>query len=67
VLGFWGLFFLVPIMREIEIKIGVTPYGVGILTASIILAFMIFAIFSFNWQGCYASCSKRAQGSSFLL
>jgi phosphate transport system permease protein len=41
VLGFWGLFFLVPIMREIEIKIGVTPYGVGILTASIILAFMI--------------------------
>jgi len=41
VLGFWGLFFLVPIMREIEIKLGVTPYGVGILTASIILAFMI--------------------------
>jgi phosphate transport system permease protein len=41
VLGFWGLFFLVPIMREVEIKLGVTPYGVGILTASIILAFMI--------------------------
>jgi phosphate transport system permease protein len=41
VLGFWGLFFLVPIMREIEIKLGVTPYGVGILTSSIILAFMI--------------------------
>jgi phosphate transport system permease protein len=41
VLGFWGLFFLVPIMREIEIELGVTPYGVGILTASIILAFMI--------------------------
>lgn len=41
VLGFWGLFFLVPLVREFEIKIGVTPYGVGILTASIILAFMI--------------------------
>ncbi|WP_235894746.1 phosphate ABC transporter permease subunit PstC [Candidatus Thermokryptus mobilis] len=41
VLGFWGLFFLVPVMREIEIKLGVTPYGVGILTASVVLAFMI--------------------------
>ncbi len=41
VLGFWGLFFLVPIVREIEIKLGVTPFGVGILTASVILAFMI--------------------------
>ncbi|MCS7230354.1 MAG: phosphate ABC transporter permease subunit PstC [Candidatus Kryptonium sp.] len=41
VLGFWGLFFLVPLVREFEMKIGVTPYGVGILTASLILSFMI--------------------------
>lgn len=41
VLGFWGLFFLVPLVREVEMKIGVTPYGVGILTASLILSFMI--------------------------
>ncbi len=41
VLGFWGLFFLVPLVREIEIALNVPPYGVGILTASIILAFMI--------------------------
>lgn len=41
VLGFWGLFFLVPLVREFEIKIGVTAYGVGIFTASVILAFMI--------------------------
>ncbi len=39
--GFWGLLFLVPIVRNIEIKFGVIPYGVGILTSSIILAIMI--------------------------
>jgi phosphate transport system permease protein len=39
--GLWGLFFLVPIVRKMEISMGVMPYGVGILTASIILAIMI--------------------------
>jgi phosphate transport system permease protein len=39
--GFWGLFIMVPIVRYIEIKLGVTPYGVGMLTSSLILAIMI--------------------------
>lgn len=39
--GFWGLSVLVPAMRKFEIGIHVTPYGVGILTSSIILAVMI--------------------------
>ena len=39
--GFWGLFVLVPLVRSLEIKMGVTPYGIGILTASLILAVMI--------------------------
>jgi phosphate transport system permease protein len=39
--GFWGLFIMVPIVRYIEIQLGVTPYGVGMLTSSIILAIMI--------------------------
>ncbi len=39
--GFWGLYFLVPIIREVEMAIDVPPYGVGILTASIILAIMV--------------------------
>jgi len=39
--GFWGLFFLVPLVRFLEIKIGVTPYGVGIFTSAVILAIMI--------------------------
>ncbi len=39
--GFWGLFVLVPIVRSIEIKLGFIPYGVGVASASIILAIMI--------------------------
>ncbi|MGD0232596.1 MAG: phosphate ABC transporter permease subunit PstC [Syntrophorhabdales bacterium] len=39
--GFWGLAFLVPAMRFVEITLGVVPYGVGILTASLILSVMI--------------------------
>jgi len=41
VYGFIGLFFLVPVMRFIQQLIGVTPFGVGILTSSILLAFMV--------------------------
>lgn len=39
--GFWGLFVLVPIVRSIQIKMGITPYGIGIFTSSVILAIMI--------------------------
>ncbi|HJY23239.1 MAG TPA: phosphate ABC transporter permease subunit PstC [Hanamia sp.] len=39
--GFWGLFVLVPIVRVIETKLNVPPYGVGIFTSSVILAIMI--------------------------
>lgn len=39
--GFWGLFVLVPLVRVIELKLNVPPYGVGIFTSSLILAIMI--------------------------
>src|ERR1039457_3405567 len=39
--GFWGMFVLVPIVRSFEMKTGLTPYGVGIFTSSVILAIMI--------------------------
>ena len=39
--GLWGLFLLVPAVRFVEMKIGVAPHGVGILTSSLILAIMI--------------------------
>lgn len=39
--GLWGLFFLMPIVRTIEMQLRVTPHGVGILTSALILAIMI--------------------------
>jgi phosphate transport system permease protein len=39
--GFWGLFVLVPLVRELEMKLHVAPYGVGIFTSAVILAIMI--------------------------
>jgi phosphate transport system permease protein len=39
--GFWGLLVLVPLVRTLEMKVGVLPYGIGILTASLVLAMMI--------------------------
>ncbi len=41
VYGFIGLFFLVPIMRAAQMALSMPPYGVGILTAAVLLAFMI--------------------------
>lgn len=39
--GFWALVVLVPMVRSLETKVGAAPYGVGILTASLVLAVMI--------------------------
>jgi len=39
--GFWGLFVLVPLVRTLEIKLQIMPFGVGVFTASIVLAVMI--------------------------
>jgi phosphate transport system permease protein len=41
VYGFWGLFVFVPFFRDIELKLNILPYGVGILSSSIVLAIMI--------------------------
>jgi len=39
--GFWGLFVLVPIVRDFELMIDVPPYGVGIAVSALVLAIMI--------------------------
>src|ERR1051326_5554798 len=39
--GFAGIFILVPLVRDWEMKLGVAPLGVGILTSSIILSVMV--------------------------
>jgi phosphate transport system permease protein len=39
--GFWGLFFLVPIVRSFESNLGLPPLGIGIFTTSLLLFMMI--------------------------
>jgi len=39
--GLWGLFFLMPMVRVIEARLGVPPHGVGIFTSALILAVMV--------------------------
>src|SRR5690606_35593351 len=39
--GFWGLFVLVPWIRGFELQFGIVPYGVGLMTAAIVLAIMV--------------------------
>lgn len=39
--GFWGLFVLVPLVRMLQVKLDIAPYGVGIFTSSLVLAIMI--------------------------
>jgi phosphate transport system permease protein len=39
--GFWGFFVLVPMVRVLEAKIGAPTYGVGIFSASLVLAIMV--------------------------
>ena len=41
VFGFWGLFVLVPIIRDFQVAIGVEAYGVGIFSSAIVLSIMI--------------------------
>jgi phosphate transport system permease protein len=41
IFGFWGLFVLVPVVRALQIKLGVPPFGVGVFTSSVVLAVMI--------------------------
>lgn len=50
IFGYWGLMVLVPLVRELELKllpvgqslgIEILPYGVGVLTSSLVLAVMI--------------------------
>jgi len=44
--GLWGLSFLAPLIRKIEIALEIPPYGVGIMTASLVLAIMIIPYLS---------------------
>lgn len=39
--GFWGIVFLVPVVQKLQTALSVTPSGVSIFTASLVLSVMI--------------------------
>jgi len=39
--GLWALFYLVPVVRWFEMRIGAPPFGLGFPTAALVLAIMI--------------------------
>ncbi len=39
--GFWGLAVMVPLVRQLEVKLGVDPIGMGIFSSALILAVMV--------------------------
>ena len=41
IFGFWGFFVLVPLIRTLQIKLGIMPNGVGLFSASLVLSIMI--------------------------
>lgn len=41
IFGFWGFFVLVPLIRSLEMRLGLPAVGLGILPTSLILAMMI--------------------------
>jgi phosphate transport system permease protein len=66
--GFWGIFFLVPIMRGLYDLIGVeNSTGRGILTASVILAIMVVPyIAAITYDVCRAVPQSQRQGALAL-
>ena len=46
VIGLWALAFLFPIIQKLQIFFNITPYGVSLLTASLVLSFYDYSFFS---------------------
>lgn len=46
VYGLWGLTVVVPLVQSLQMLLGLPPYGVGILSASLVLAIMIIPYMS---------------------
>ncbi len=44
IFGFWGLMVMVPAVRNIEMWLGVAPYGVGLFSGSVVLATMMIPL-----------------------
>ena len=65
--GFWGLFVVVPWIRTFETYAGIVPYGIGIATASIILAIMIIPYAAALGRDVIASVPNELKEAAYSL
>ena len=61
IFGMWGLFVLVPLVRQVEMQFGVIPYGIGILTACPHPCGDDYPLLGFNQQRCGEPRAGRSQ------
>lgn len=65
--GFAALYFLTPVMRTLELKLGYPPYGVGVLSASIVLAIMIIPYWASVAREVISLTPKELKEASYSL
>ena len=65
--GFWGLYVLVPLMRNIQLYLGLQPIGVGLFTASLILSIMIIPYSASIAREVISMCPKSLEEGAYSL
>jgi phosphate transport system permease protein len=65
--GFAALYFLTPAIRVLEVYSGIPPYGVGVLTASIVLSIMILPYWASVAREVISLTSKDLKEAAYSL
>ncbi len=65
--GLWAYFVLLNPIRMMQIKLGVTPYGVGIFSASIVLSIMIIPFSATIAREVFLMCPKDLKEAAYSL
>ncbi len=65
--GLVAYFLLLPLVRSLQMKLGVAPYGVGIFSASIVLSIMIIPYSATIAREVFLMCPRDLQEAAFSL
>ena len=65
--GLWGLFILIPVVRELQVLVGLPGHGVGIFTSSLILSIMIIPFAASNGREVIALSPADLKEAAYSL
>ncbi len=65
--GLWAYFVLLNPIRMLELKLGITPYGVGIFSASLVLSIMIIPFSASISKEVFMMCPKDLKEAAYSL